>query len=482
MSAPDGWEAVIGLEVHCQLQTREKLFCGCPTAYGAPVNQNTCPICLGMPGVLPVLNDEAVELAVRVGAALGCEIRETSVFSRKHYFYPDLPKGYQITQYDRPLLEYGHLDVVVGEGGAKRVGIRRIHMEEDAGKSIHDDGPGTLIDLNRAGVPLVEIVTDPDLHSADEAVAYLKALHAIVRYTEVCDGNMEEGSFRCDANVSVRRTGDPALGIRTEMKNLNTFRGVQRAIEYEIQRQVEVLEGGGAVEQETRLWDDAAGRSRTMRTKEDAHDYRYFPEPDLPPLVVGAARIERIRAALPELPAARRARFVDILGLSDYDAGVLVADRALANYFEAAVAAHPADPKAICNWVTSELLARVPAEAVGDSPVPPAQLGRLVALIADGTISGRIAKQVFEAMMAGEGDPDAIIEAKGLQQVTDTGAIEAAVRGVLADSPSQVAQYRAGKTKVVGYFVGQVMKATRGAANPQMTRELLMRILDEPEG
>lgn len=467
------WETVIGLEVHCQLQTAEKLFCGCPTAFGAPPNANTCPICLGHPGVLPVLNDRAVELAIRVGVATDCTVNPRSVFARKHYFYPDLPKGYQITQYERPLLEHGHLDIHAA--APKRVRILRIHMEEDAGKSQHEASGATHVDLNRAGTPLVEIVTDPDLRSSTEAVAYLKMLHALVRAIGACDGNMEEGSFRCDANVSVRRPGAP-LGTRTELKNLNTFKGVQRAIDYEVERQTDVVEAGGEVVQETRLWDDAAGRTRAMRSKEDAHDYRYFPEPDLPPLDVPATRVEAIRAALPELPAARLVRFVNVLGLSDYDAGVLVAERDLADYYEAAVAAHP-NPKALSNWVTTELLGRL--DSIADAP-PAADLGRLVALIDDETISGRLAKTVFDAMMAGEGTPDAIVEARGLRQVTDSGAIEAVVREIVEANPDQVAQLRAGKTKVRGYFVGQVMRATRGKANPKLVNEVLDRLLGEP--
>ncbi len=464
------WEVVIGLEVHCQLRTAEKLFCGCPTRYGAEINAHTCPVCLGLPGVLPVLNRQAVELALRVGLALDCEINARSVFSRKHYFYPDLPKGYQITQFALPLLGAGHLDIE-----ARRVGITRIHMEEDAGKSLHDEPGVTRVDLNRAGTPLVEIVSEPDLRSAEEAVDYLKALHAIVKTIGACDGNMEEGSFRCDANVSVRRPGEP-LGTRAELKNLNTFKGVQRAITFEVRRQTDLIEDGGVVVQETRLWDDDAGVSRSMRSKEDAHDYRYFPEPDLPPLLVDAAWIERVRGALTELPRARRARF-EALGLSAKDAGVLVAEVALADYFEAALAVHP-EPRAVCNWLTSELLGRLSAEALDRAP-PAADTGRLLALIGEGTISGRIAKQVFDAMLAGEGSPEAIVEAKGLRQVSDTGALEAACREVIAANPSQLEQFRSGKTRVKGFFVGQVMKATRGQANPQLVNQLLDRLLAE---
>lgn len=470
-----GYEPVIGLEVHCQLLTDEKLFCGCPARFGAEVNAHTCPICLGMPGVLPVLNPQAVDFALRAGLALGCRVNLRSRFARKHYFYPDLPKGYQITQYELPILEHGALTFDV-DGEPRTAGIRRIHLEEDAGKSTHAETGSTLVDLNRAGVPLIEIVSEPDLRSVDEAVAYLKTLHAIVRYLGICDGNMEEGSFRCDANVSVRPVGARRFGTRTEIKNMNTFKGVHRAIAHEIERQIAVIEDGGEVVQETRLWDDAAGRTRAMRSKEEAHDYRYFPEPDMPPLEVDRARVDRVAAALPELPRDRRLRFEREYGLSPYDAGVLTAERALADYFEAAARAH-GDAKAVANWIGSELLARVPADRVEEAPVRPEALARLLGLIDDGTISGRIAKQVFEAMLAGEGTPDEIVEKRGLKQVTDAGAIERVVREVLANHPKQVEQFRAGKTAVKGFFVGQVMKATRGKANPQLANEILDRLL-----
>jgi len=472
------WEVVIGLEVHCQLLTREKLFCSCPTDFGAPINSNTCPICLGHPGVLPVLNAEAVEFALRAGLALECQVRERSVFSRKHYFYPDLPKGYQITQYELPILEHGKLFIEPESGAARTIGITRIHMEEDAGKSIHMDTGATLVDLNRAGVPLIEIVSEPEMRSADDAVAYLKALHEVVRYLSVCDGNMEEGSFRCDANVSIRPRGQAKFGTRTEIKNMNTFRGVQRAIEYEISRHIEVIEGGGVIIQETRLWDEGAGRTRSMRGKEDAHDYRYFPEPDLPVLVLDPAQVERLRGTQPELPAAMRKRLVSDYGLSPYDAGVLTAEPVLARYFEAAVAAHR-NPKAICNWVTSELLGRVSATAVDACSVTPHGLARLVALIDDATISGKIAKTVFERMMETGRAPDEIVEAEGLRQVTDTSAIEAIVRGVIEANPVQVSGYRSGKVGLKGFLVGQVMKQSGGKANPGLVNELLDRLLAE---
>jgi aspartyl-tRNA(Asn)/glutamyl-tRNA(Gln) amidotransferase subunit B len=472
------WEAVIGLEVHCQLLVSQKLFCGCPTTFGGTPNAHTCPVCLGLPGAMPVLSREAVRVALAVGVALECDVLPTSVFARKHYFYPDLPKGYQITQYEAPLLEHGRLAVDT-PAGPRTVGIRRIHMEEDAGKSVHA-ATGTLIDLNRAGVPLVEIVSEPVMHSADEAVAYLKGLHEIVRFIGACDGNMEEGSFRCDANVSVRPVGQTALGTRTELKNLNTFKGVHRAIEYEIARHVQVIEEGGRVVQETRLWDDAAGRSRAMRGKEDAHDYRYFPEPDLPPLRVTPAEVEAAREALPPLPAALRRRFVETLGLSPYDAGVLTSEPVLVRWFEAAIAHHE-NPKAVCNWLTTELLGRVPVEALPGCPVTPRHLAELVARVDDGTLSGKMAKSVFEAMLETGESPGALIEARGLRQVTDAGAIEAVVRAVVDAHPAQLAQFRAGKLTVRGFFVGQIMRQTGGTLNPARVNEILDRVLAVPD-
>ena len=472
------WEPVIGLEVHCQLLTREKLFCSCPTDFGAPINRNTCPICLGHPGVLPVLNAEAVEFAIRAGLALNCTVNLRSIFARKHYFYPDLPKGYQITQYELPILEHGRLALDLEGGASKTIGITRIHMEEDAGKSIHMDTGATLLDLNRAGVPLIEIVSEPEMRSAEEAVAYLKALHEVVRYLGICDGNMEEGSFRCDANVSIRPRGQAKFGTRAEIKNMNTFRGVQRAIEYEILRHAEVIAGGGVIVQETRLWDEAAGRTRSMRGKEDAHDYRYFPEPDLPVLRLEEAQVEALKASQPELPRAMRLRLVGDYGLSIYDAGVLTGEPVLARYFETAVATHR-NPKSICNWVTSELLGRIGAAEVDRCPVRPEGLARLVALIDDATISGKIAKTVFERMLETGRGPDEIVEAEGLRQVTDTGAVEAIVRAVLEANPTQVNGYRSGKLGLKGFLVGQVMKQTGGKANPGLVNELLDRILAE---
>ena len=473
------WEAVIGLEVHCQLLTAEKLFCGCPNSFGAAVNANTCPVCLGYPGVMPVLNGEAVALAIRAGIALECQVRTESVFARKHYFYPDLPKGYQITQYELPILEFGRLNIETASG-ERAIGIRRIHMEEDAGKSIHAESGATLIDLNRAGVPLIEVVSEPDLRSAEEAVAYLKALHEIVRFIGICDGNMEEGSFRCDANVSVRPLGREAFGTRAELKNMNTFRGVQRAVEYEIERHIQVLTDGGVIQQETRLWDEAAGRSRAMRGKEDAHDYRYFPEPDLPTLRIGAADLACAKETLPELPRAMRRRFVESYELSDYDARVLTSERTLAAWFEGAVVAHR-NPKALCNWITTELLGRVDAARLAVCPVTPEHLARLVALIDDQTINGKIAKSVFDQMFQTGLGPDAIVEAQGLRQVTDTGTIEAIVRAVVQANPAQAAQYRAGKTSVRGFFVGQVMRQSDGKLNPTLVNDILDRLLVETE-
>jgi aspartyl-tRNA(Asn)/glutamyl-tRNA(Gln) amidotransferase subunit B len=493
------FEAVIGLEVHAQLLTRAKIFCGCSTAFGAPPNANTCPVCLGMPGVLPVLNRRVVEFAIRLALATGCTVAPRSRWARKNYFYPDLPKGYQISMYELPIATGGGVDIVV-DGAAKRVGLTRIHMEEDAGKNIHDaHGDASLVDLNRAGVPLLEIVSEPDIRSIAEAGAYLRTLRALVQYLEVCDGNMEEGSFRCDANVSIRPRGASALGVKVEIKNLNSFRAVEKALAHEIARQAEVLGGGGTIVQETRLWDAEREETRSMRTKEHAHDYRYFPDPDLLPLVVDDAWIAEIRGTLPELPAARRERFVAAYGLPAYDAEVLTARRDVADYFEAAVKSTGAEgaarsaaktetqdkgaakptAKAVSNWVMSELLRVVREQRLDDAltitdwPVPPADLGRLVGLVEAGTISGKIAKTVWSEMLASRKAPDAIVAEKGLVQVSDRGALESAVDGVLAANPDKVAEYRGGKTKLFGFFVGQVMKATDGAGNPQLVNDLL---------
>ena len=474
------WEAVIGLELHAQLATSTKIFSAASTAYGADPNTQACAVDLGMPGVLPVLNERAVRYAIRLGLALDAEVAGRSVFARKNYFYPDLPKGYQISQYEIPVVGRGHLDIDLEDGSKKRIGVTRAHLEEDAGKSIHD-GPGTLtrIDLNRAGTPLLEIVSEPDLRSAREAVAYMKKMHSLVRYLGVCDGNMQEGSFRCDANVSVRPVGQLAFGTRAELKNLNSFRFVERAINFEIQRQIELIQDGGTVIQETRLYDPDRGETRSMRGKEEANDYRYFPDPDLLPLEITPALIEEVRAELPELPDARRQRFVEAHGLPDYDAGVLTSSRDMADYFEA-VAGGCDDPKLAANWVMGELAGALNRDGtdIADSPLDAESLAGLLRRVLDGTLSGKMAKEVFEAMWNGEGDADAIIAERGLEQVTDAGEIEALVDEVIASNPEQLEQYRAGKTKLMGFFVGQVMKASGGKANPQQVNEILRGRLD----
>jgi aspartyl-tRNA(Asn)/glutamyl-tRNA(Gln) amidotransferase subunit B len=474
-----GWETVIGLEIHAQLATRSKIFSGAATAYGAPPNAQASLIDLGFPGVLPVLNGEAVRMAVRFGLAIGARVARHSVFARKNYFYPDLPKGYQISQYELPIVAQGALEIVLDDGGSKRIGITRAHLEEDAGKSLHEGLGGlTGVDLNRAGTPLLEIVSEPDLRSAKEAVAYMKKVHTLVRYLEICDGNMQEGSFRCDANVSVRRTGE-GLGTRAEIKNINSFRFVEKAIQYEVTRQIDLIESGGKVVQETRLYDPDKGETRSMRTKEEANDYRYFPDPDLLPLALDEAFIEEVRKALPELPDEKAARFSSQYGLSAYDAGVLTASRELADYYEEVARAVPREPKLAANWVMGELAAALNKEGleVGSGRMPAQRLAGLIARIADQTISGKIAKDVFEAMWAGGESADAIIASKGLQQITDTGAIERAIEEVMARNPGQLAEYRAGKDKLFGFFVGQVMKATQGKANPAQLNELLKRKL-----
>jgi aspartyl-tRNA(Asn)/glutamyl-tRNA(Gln) amidotransferase subunit B len=471
------WETVIGLEVHVQLLTKSKIFSGASTAFGAPPNTQACAVDLGLPGVLPVLNAEAVNMAIRFGLATGAQIAPRSVFARKHYFYPDLPKGYQISQYELPVVSKGRLDITL-EDGSKTIGITRAHLEEDAGKSLHEGfANASGIDLNRAGTPLLEIVSEPDLRSAREAVAYLKKLHALVCYLEICDGNMQEGSFRCDANVSVRRKGEAKFGTRTETKNLNSFRFVEKAINYEIERQIDVLESGGTIVQETRLFNTDSGETRTMRSKEEANDYRYFPDPDLLPLVIEPAMIEAVRQHMPELPDAKRDRFVAQYGLSAYDAGVLTATRELADYYESVVSALDGqEPKLAANWVTGDLAAFLNKSnlEITQSPVLAAALAGLLRRILDNTISGKIAKDVFEAMCAGEGEADSIIESKGLKQITDTGALEQAIDQVLAANPKQLEQYRAGKEALLGFFVGQVMKATGGKANPAEVNRLLL--------
>ncbi|HMM78031.1 MAG TPA: Asp-tRNA(Asn)/Glu-tRNA(Gln) amidotransferase subunit GatB [Gammaproteobacteria bacterium] len=473
------WETVIGLEIHVQLATASKIFSGASTAYGAPPNTQACAIDLGLPGVLPVLNAAAVEMAIRLGLALDAQIAPLSVFARKNYFYPDLPKGYQISQYELPIVARGRLPIRLADGSEKMIRVTRAHLEEDAGKSVHDAYPGaTGVDLNRAGTPLLEVVSEPDLRSAEEAVAYMRTLHTLVRYLGICDGNMQEGSFRCDANVSVRRAGSAQLGTRAEIKNINSFRFVEKAIAYEVERQIELIEGGGTVVQETRLYDPERDETRSMRSKEDAHDYRYFPDPDLLPIVVGAAELARARAAMPELPWARRARYVADHALPAADAEALTQDRAVADYFEALVAA-AGDARAASNWLTGEVFAALnrAGSSIEACTVTPAALGELIMRVRDGTISNSMAKQVFEAMWNGEGSADAIIEARGLKQLSDTGALAAIVDEIVAANPQQVEQYRAGKDKVFGFFVGQVMKKSQGKANPQQVNDLLRRKL-----
>ena len=474
------WEVVIGLETHAQLSTVSKIFSGAPTAFGAAPNTQACGVDIALPGVLPVLNTGAVERAIRFGLAVDAKINSPSIFARKNYFYPDLPKGYQISQYELPIVEGGTLTIQAGDAG-KTVRLTRAHLEEDAGKSLHEDFQGrTGIDLNRAGTPLLEIVSEPDMRSAEEAVAYAKALHALVRWIDVCDGNMQEGSFRCDANVSVRPAGSTTLGTRREIKNLNSFRFLQQAIEYEVRWQINELEDGRAIQQATVLFDPDSGETRMMRTKEDAHDYRYFPDPDLLPLEVTAERLEAVRAAMPPLPQARQEKFCNEYGLTPYDAGLLTASRELADYFESVVAGADAKAGKLCaNWINGALSARLNEEGleITQSRVSATQLRGLVDRIADGTISGKIAKDIFDAIWAGEGDADAIIAAKGLKQISDSGEIEKIVDQVLAANAQQVADFRAGKEKAFNSLVGQVMKASRGKANPQQVNDILRRKL-----
>ena len=474
------WESVIGLEVHVQLATRSKIFSGSATAFGAEPNTQASAVDIALPGVLPVMNREAAAMAVKFGLAVNGAINQRSVFARKNYFYPDLPKGYQISQYEIPVVGPGYLDIEVA-GESLRVGITRAHLEEDAGKSLHEDFHGmTGIDLNRAGTPLLEVVSEPDMRSAAQAVAYLRKLHTLVRYLGICDGNMQEGSFRCDANVSVRQAGDATLGTRTELKNINSFRFVEKAIDYEIERQIELIDGGGRVVQETRLYDPDRDETRSMRGKEQAHDYRYFPDPDLPPLVVDDEFIEAARRTMPELPEAKRRRFLEQYGLREADADALVIDRPVADYFEATCAASSADARTVANWVNGEIAAALNRDGsdIGAVAVEPAQVGQLLDRIADGTISGKIAKDVFAIMWTSGEDPDAIIEARGLKQISDSGEIEAIVDAVLADSAAQVEQYRAGNEKVIGYLVGQVMKRSQGKANPKQVNQVLRDRLD----
>ena len=471
------YETVIGLEVHAQMLTDTKVFCGCSTKFGSEPNTQTCQVCIGMPGVLPVLNKKALEFAVRTGLATNCRISHYSRFARKNYFYPDLPKGYQISQYELPICEHGFVEIVV-DGNVRKIGITRIHMEEDAGKNIHEGGGYSFVDLNRAGVPLMEIVSEPDIRSPLEASEYMKKLRAILRYLGVCDGNMEEGSLRCDANVSIRPMGQVEYGIRAEVKNINSFRFVEKALEYEIKRQIKLVEGGGKVVQETRLWDASRGITESMRSKEEAHDYRYFPEPDLVPIVVDDKWLDEIRSSLPELPDVKRRRFVGDFGLPEYDADLLTSERPVAEWFEEAVAAG-IQPKAASNWMMGELMRLLNEEnkPIEECPIRPAQLASMIRLIDAGTISGKIAKTVFAEMYRTGGDAEAIVKERGLLQISDESEIEKAVDEVIAGNPNEAERFRAGEEKLLGFFVGQVMKKMRGKANPKMLNDLLMKKL-----
>ena len=482
------YEPVIGLEVHAQLLTASKIFCGCSTQFGAEPNHNTCPVCMGLPGVLPVLNKRVVEYALKTALATHCRIAAHSRWARKNYFYPDLPKGYQISMYELPIAEHGYLDVPLHDqtdrtDQTKRVRLTRIHMEEDAGKNIHDArGDASLVDLNRTGVPLLEIVSEPDIRSPEEAGAYLRTLRSLLRYLEVCDGNMEEGSLRCDANVSIRPRGSAEFGTRTEIKNVNSFRAVEKAIQYEIDRQIQATQAGETIVQETRLWDAEREVTRSMRSKEFAHDYRYFPDPDLLPLVVDNSWVTELKTGLPELPTDRQARFIRDYDLPAYDAAVLTAHKEVAEYYEQAVRAYPVDPKAMSNWVMDSVLRVLkddtPALHITRWPCPPEHLAQLVSLIHDGKISGKIAKTVFDDMHKSGQPPEAIVEAKGLWQVSDTDTLDAQIDQVMADNPDKVAAYRGGREKLLGFFVGQVMRAMGGKANPQLLNQLLKKKLD----
>lgn len=469
------WEVVIGLEIHTQLMTNSKIFSGASIAYGAEPNTQACAVDLGLPGVLPVVNKEAIRMAAKFGLAIGANVSKHSIFARKNYFYPDLPKGYQISQMELPIVEAGKLEIELKDGSKKTIGVTRAHLEEDAGKSLHEDYHGmTGIDLNRAGTPLLEIVSEPDMRSPEEAVAYMKKIHSLVQYIGICDGNMAEGSFRCDANVSLRPKGQEAFGTRTELKNINSFKFVEKAINVEIERQMDILEDGGEIIQETRLYDSDKNETRSMRSKEEANDYRYFPDPDLLPVVLDDAYLEDVKATLPELPDVKRDRFIEQYGLSSVDAGILTVSRQMADYFEQ-VAEKTGAAKTASNWMLGEVSKALNANEVEiqDCPVTADMLAGLIRRIEDNTISGKIAKEVFETMWAGEGDADTVIDKKGLKQITDTGAIEALVDEVIANNPSQVEEYKAGKEQLMGYFVGQIMKASKGKANPGQVNKML---------
>lgn len=472
-------EAVIGLEVHTQLLTQTKLFCGCPTRFGSKPNSNVCPVCLGHPGVLPVLNQQAVVYALMMGVATNCTINRRSVFARKNYFYPDLPKGFQTSQYDLPLCEHGYVDVDLKDGSRKRIGITRIHIEEDAGKSVHDaDELSTCIDANRCGVPLIEIVSEPDIRSPEEAHAYMVKIRQLVQYLGICDGNMEEGSLRCDANVSIRPIGETAFGTKTEIKNMNSFRNVERAIAHEITRQCSIVEDGGSIVQQTLLWNADLATVMPMRGKEEAHDYRYFPEPDLMPVAVDDAMIDAARALLPELPEVRKRRFCVAYGLPEYDAAILTQTRSMADYYEATVR-ETTDFKAASNWVMGEVLKVLHERKTEFTafPIPPDHLGAMINRITEGTLSTTLAKDVFAAMLAGGGHPDAIIREQGLTQLNDEGELSTVISSIVQHYPMQVAEYRGGSQKIFGFFMGQVMKQTRGKANPALVTRLLEKIL-----
>ncbi len=474
------WETVIGLEIHAQLRTKSKIFSSASTAFGAEPNTQACAVDLGLPGVLPVVNGEAIRMATKFGLATNSKIGKRSVFARKNYFYPDLPKGYQISQMELPIVGEGAIDIELEDGTRKTIGITRAHLEEDAGKSLHEDYHGmTGIDLNRAGTPLLEIVSEPDMRSAKEAIAYMKKIHSLVQYLEICDGNMAEGSFRCDANVSVRPKGQKEYGTRAELKNINSFRFVERAINLEVERQIDIIEDGGVIAQETRLYDADKHETRSMRSKEEANDYRYFPDPDLLPVIIDDAYLEEVRSTLPELPAKKAARFVSDLKLSDYDAGILTASRELANFFETVIN-ESVDAKLAANWMIGDVSARLNKEdlSINQCPVSASRLAGMLKRIEDNTISGKIAKDVFNAMWDGDDDADTLIEKKGLKQITDDSAIEAMIDEVIANSPNQLEQYRSGKDKLFGYFVGQVMKASQGKANPAQVNKILKDKLD----